>query len=44
MSETKKKNIKIKPYISPEDKEMLREKSFSYKKKRRISDYHIDAV
>ncbi|MCQ2794205.1 MAG: hypothetical protein MJ207_02445 [Bacilli bacterium] len=35
---------KIRPYLSRDDRAMLREKQIDYKKKRRVSDYHIDAA
>lgn len=47
MSEQKKVNKpitkKLRPYVSRDDRAMLREKQIDYKK-RRVSDYHIDAA
>lgn len=35
---------KLKVYISRDDRAMLNEKKIDYKKRRRVSDYHIDAA
>lgn len=35
---------KLRPYISRDDKMMLREKKETNKRYRRVSDYHVDAL
>lgn len=44
MKDSKKIIKKYRPPISRDDKAMLREKRIDYKKKTRVSDYHIDAA